>query len=196
MCTLPLETKQPIPLSALRVYRLEIQSFSNARRPGASRNTRRAGATAAASRSSWANPIRSCRAGASAASRSSWGLIGGCGLGAGLGLGARSWGRGLGGWAGGLGAGTGAGAVGSQTCRHQACPCASVASRTVPPAPGCTGHCQCKQLCQRKRIQQHPPSRCHKAAEVDPAAAGPVPVLPVEAAGGLLGAAGWGLGWG
>ena len=88
-----------------------------ASRSGSS-NTRRAGATAAASRSSWTNRSRSCsrRAGASAASRSSWGLIGGCGLGAGLGAGAGAGGPGRG-WGGGgawgpVGVGLGAGGWG------------------------------------------------------------------------------------
>ena len=169
-----------------------------ASRSGSS-NTRRAGATAAASRSSWANRSRSCsrRVGASAASRSSWGLIGGCGLGAGLGLGARSWGlgRGLGGlgpggadggWgggpeggagAGGWGAGAGAGAggrgrgLGAGTGTGG--PKISPLHVSIPSMSMCFScftsrsrlrNCQCKQLCQPKRIQQHPPGRCHAGA--------------------------------
>ena len=66
-----------------------------------------------------------------------WGLrAGGWGPGAGGGLGAGrgAGGRAVGGYGEGLGLGAGAGAAG-----WGAKPCASVASRTVPPAPGCTG---------------------------------------------------------
>ena len=142
-----------------------------ASRSGSS-NTRRAGATAAASQSQSKGLLGAA----------GWGLGWGWGPG---GAGGRGWrlpgpgGRGAGGW----GLGRGVGGCTSHTCPYQACPCASVASRTVPPAPGCTGrsrlrHCQCKQLCQPKRIQQHPAGAGGREAGLG------------------LGVGGWGLGAG
>ena len=186
-----------------------------ASRSGSS-NTHRAGATAAASRSSWANGSRSCsrRAGPKVEGAKEvgtyWGLGWGWGPGARGGAGAGGWGGGPRGGPGpgGRGWGTGAGAGGWDGDWGAKISPLHVTYVSIPSMSMCfscfTNCSSCSWLYGPKPPAQLPvlssyasrsgssntrPGRCRCCSSCANRRAG-------ASAGGLLGAAGWGLGWG